>query len=304
MATAHADAAAAGVSTELGMAEKATRAGAQLQASLDFIQASTAAAIAGPVVGSALAGSLCVGVLTPQRNAMTLAAKDTTSTYITLYGQVFSRGLFGGFRGGSWPVVMALPQFACIGPVYHATKDATGSALFATSSAALAESAFTYGAQARNAQIQFNASRGAAEQIQVMRLSFWPGGPGFGFHVLRNALAMMGIRIFSPYSLVAVKQLPWGLNRETQAVLADLSSSIAAATLSMPFNHVFSWAACTPELKQLSAKDRMRAGLMFLYKTYSEQGVRLFARDMAVRWSYTANLFTLYHALERRVLAH
>jgi len=301
---------AAGMAPELQVAEQ--HAGQVTSQMYEALQASSLAAVlgssalisgTGSVLGSALAGSLCVGVLTPQRNAMTIAAKDTTSTYLGLYQKVFNRGLLGGFRGGFWPVIMAMPQFAAIGPVYHAAKDATSSALFATSTAAFAESLFTYAAQSRNAQIQYNATRSAGQHIPVMGLS-WPFGPGFGFHVVRNVFAMMGIRIFSPYSLEAVKCLPLGLPREVQFILADLTSSVTAASLSMPFNHIFSWVVCTPELKKLSMQGRLRACFSFLYTNYSEQGARLLIRDMATRWSYTACLFTLYHALERQVLAH
>merc|ERR1719401_796307 len=58
-----------------------------------------------------IGGPLSVGLLTPQRNAMTLAAKDRHSTYFGLYRRVF--------EGGSRPAVAAAWQFTAICPMYH-----------------------------------------------------------------------------------------------------------------------------------------------------------------------------------------
>mmetsp|Transcript_63669 Transcript_63669/g.151841 ORF Transcript_63669/g.151841 Transcript_63669/m.151841 type:complete len:292 (-) Transcript_63669:141-1016(-) len=255
------------------------------------------------VAGPALAGSVCVGIFTPLRNALTASAKDLSSSYLGLYRSVFSKGLVGGFRGGAWPTAAALPQFAAIGPVYHVTKNATSSVAVATFTASFAESLFTYAAQSRNAQMAYNATRSSAEHIPVTSLS-WPFGPGFSFNVTRNCFAMMGIRIFAPWCSEAIEKLPVKIeSEEAKAVMADISASTASAALSMPFNHAFSWAACTPELQSMSIPQRMQAAGRFLFETYSQQGVRLLGRDLAVRWSYTACVYTLYHALERRVLA-
>ena len=69
----------------------------------------------------------------------------------------------------------------------------------------------TFGPQRRNAQIQYNAvrhcapwlclfdARAAHEHVAIQPMS-QISGPGFGFHVWRNAMAMMGIRLFSPHT--------------------------------------------------------------------------------------------------------
>jgi len=255
------------------------------------------------MLSGAVGGPLVVGMLTPQRNAMTLAAKDVGSTYLGLYGQVFARGLAQGFRGGSRPMLAAIPQFTAIGPVYLAAEKRTGSPAVSMLMASVAESLCTFSAQVRNAQIQFNATRTCATEHVALQPLRRMVGPGFLPHVGRNMFAMMGIRLLSPHSLQIVERMPGAsrLGREQRLVAADLASSVCAATLSMPLNHIFSWAACTPELERLSYWQRCVASAQFLVGNYQRQGAGLFARDLGVRISYTGLLFTVYRAVERRL---
>eukprot|EP00439_Symbiodinium_sp_Y106_P072818 s78_g13.t1 len=53
------------------------------------------------LLSGVVGGPLVVGLLTPQRNAMTLAAKDVHSSFFGLYRQVFQAGLLKAFRGGN-----------------------------------------------------------------------------------------------------------------------------------------------------------------------------------------------------------
>jgi len=255
------------------------------------------------MLSGAVGGPLVVGALTPQRNAMTLAAKDTASTYLGLYRQVFARGFSAGFCGGSRPMLAAVPQFTAIGPVYLVVERRSGSPAAAMFMASVAESVCTFAAQRRNAQIQYNATRACASEHLAYQPLHRLAGPGFVPHVGRNMLAMMGIRLFSPHSFELVRRVPGAerLGEEGLLVAADLASSTVAATLSMPFNHVFSWSACTPELEKRSWAGRAWASAEFLVGTYRSQGAKLLARDLAVRISYTGLLFTGYRAVERRL---
>jgi len=242
-----------------------------------------------------------VGFLTPQRNAMTLAAKDTQSTYVGLYRQVFQNGFVSGFRGGSRPTLAAIPQFTMIGPAYLIVLKETNSSSAAVFAASLGESVLTYAPQRRNAQIQFNAVRPASQHIEVQPMTR-AIGPGFSFHVWRNAVAMMGIRLFTPYTSQITKLPPFNqLRPEGKAIVADLAASVVSASWSMPFNHIFSWAACTPELENMSQLDRLKAYASFLIGNYQAQGWRLLSRDICIRASYTGCLFTGYHWVERRM---
>mmetsp|Transcript_6949 Transcript_6949/g.18776 ORF Transcript_6949/g.18776 Transcript_6949/m.18776 type:complete len:296 (+) Transcript_6949:3-890(+) len=258
----------------------------------------------GAALSGAVGGPIVVGLLTPQRNAMTLAAKETSLSYFGLYSQVFKDGFSSGFRGGSRPVLAAMPQFTAIGPVYLFAEKTTGSSGMSMFCASIVESLFTFAPQSRNAQIQYNATR----SLEADKLQLHPAnrlaGAGFSCHVGRNFFAMMGIRIFSPHSLEVVKQIPGTgqLGEEGIVVASDLLSSIISATLSMPFNHIFSWSACTPALDSMSYTQRARESVSFLVNNYMEQGLRLLARDLAVRISYTGLLFTGYRYVERKMV--
>eukprot|EP00405_Crypthecodinium_cohnii_P014586 CAMPEP_0206449048 /NCGR_PEP_ID=MMETSP0324_2-20121206/17856_1 /ASSEMBLY_ACC=CAM_ASM_000836 /TAXON_ID=2866 /ORGANISM="Crypthecodinium cohnii, Strain Seligo" /LENGTH=295 /DNA_ID=CAMNT_0053918349 /DNA_START=134 /DNA_END=1021 /DNA_ORIENTATION=- len=248
----------------------------------------------------AVGGPLMVGTLTPQRNAMTLAAKDIHSSYVGIYRQVFSQGFAKAWRGGSITCVAAVPQFTAIGPVFLYCDHKFNSPAIGMLGAAVFESMFTFSAQRRNAQIQYNATVPVAQQVPHQ--SFYRvAGAGFTPHVLRNLFAQMGIRLFAPYSYQVVSVLPGtrSMNEQSKLLASDLTSSVVASTLSMPFNHVFSWAACTPELDKMSYLQRATAMSSWLVNNYRQQGIRLLGRDLAVRISYTAALYTGYRSVER-----
>lgn len=254
----------------------------------------------GDLVSGAVGGPLVVGLLTPQRNAMTLAAKDTSSSFCGMYKQVFKAGLLHGWRGGSGPTMAAVPQFTAIGPVYLLTERYLGNPLGPMFLASLFESSFSFAAQRRNAQIQYNATVPVAQHVPhhpSTRLI----SAGFVPHVLRNAFAMAGIRCFAPHSYGLVTSFPGvsGLDDGTRLVLSDLASSIVAATISMPFNHMFSWSACTPELDSMSYARRARCVIVWMANNYREKGLPLLGRDVMIRINYTAFLFTGYRFLER-----
>jgi len=254
------------------------------------------------ILAGVVGGPMVVGCLTPQRNVMTLAAKDVHSSFFGLYKQVFQAGVIKAFRGGSRPTLAAVPQFSMIGPAYlyvYKLTDSRGTAVWAAS---LGESLLTFAPQRRNAQIQYNAVRPASQHLEVAPMSRI-SGPGFGFHVWRNAVAMMGIRLFSPYTEQVVRHIPTMDERpETKAILSDFSASIVSSFLSMPFNHVFSWACCSPELAEMSQLQRLQAYANFLIGNYCAPGrLSLLGRDLCVRIGYTGFLFTGYHIVERQM---
>ena len=74
------------------------------------------------------------------------------------------------------------------------------------------------------------------------------------------------------------------------------------AVISMPFNTAFSWAACTPGLVAKRPDQRVLASIAAIGSAYRKMGVSLLCRDVAIRMSYTGFLFTIYRAVERRVI--
>lgn len=247
----------------------------------------------------AVGGPICTGFFTPSRNAMTLSAKDVRLSYFNLYRKTFADGFLRGWRGGLFPTFTAVPCFTCIGPGYLAAYKATGIAPLACFIAATVESSLSFAAQRRNAIIAYNATRrGVWQRIPVGFKAF---APGFWCHVGRNATAMAGIRCISPPLQEIFSQTR--MRKEHSYITADFLSSCIAAAISMPFNHVFSWATCTPQLERLTLAEKTKASANFLVTTYKEQGVKLLSRDLAVRMSYTGPLYTAYRIIERRVLA-
>lgn len=252
-----------------------------------------------------IGGPISVGILTPQRNAMTLAAMELSLSYVGLYRAVFAEGPLKAFRGIPYPMLASVPQFAAIGPVYLACEAKGMPVPLAISAASVVESSLTYFAHRRNAQIQYNATRSAANAIPVSGVGLaYVMGPGFAWHVGRNIAGMAGIRVFSPWCKQMFERMPGGRNfSEAQLAFAgDLSASAFASTLSMPFNQVFSWCACTPALEKQSYIQRTRAGLGFLIGSYRQFGLRLLQRDLCIRISYTASLFTIYRTIERMIM--
>merc|ERR1712150_382830 len=142
-----------------------------------------------------------------------------------------------------------------------------------------------------NAQIQYNATQKSSNRI-VLTPATQIGGAGFGCHVARNAVAMMGIRQFAPYSRDLVSRLTPNVERyggkEGVAVVADFGASSFAAALSMPFNQAFAWMVCTPTVWNRSVVSRSRTVVQHLAKSYQQQGLRLLVRDVGVRMNYTA----------------
>lgn len=255
------------------------------------------------MLAGALGGSLVVGVLTPQRNAMTLAATDTTSSFIGLYRQVFRQGILRSFRGGSRPTVTAIPQFTAIGPVFLCVEKRWGSPAAAMLVGSVTQSLCSYSAHRRNAQIQYNATKNCASEMLALQPLYKLVGPGFVSHVGRNVFAVMGIRLFSPHSYEVVRRLPGAdrIGEDGRLVAADLASSVVSATLSMPFNHIWSWSVCHPELEGMSYWGRAQASARWIVNTYRQQGMKLLARDLAIRINYTAFVFTGYRFVERAV---
>lgn len=255
------------------------------------------------LMAGAIGGPLAVTLLTPQRNAMTLSAKETSLSFVGIYRQVFAEGFLRGFRGGSRPAVMAIPQFTAVGPVFLEFERQTQSTSFAMVASSTIESLMSYSAQRRNAQIQFNAAHPANKQLAISPM-YKIVGPGFAAHVGRNVLAMLGIRLLSPHSREIVRATPGAsiLTEQGVHVAADFISSVFSAVVSMPFNQAFSWAACTPELERTPLLKRGTTCVSALVAEYRHRGFKLLRRDLAIRISYTGFLFTIYRFVERNLV--
>ncbi|CAE8734108.1 unnamed protein product, partial [Polarella glacialis] len=116
----------------------------------------------------AFGGPLCIGALTPLRNACTLAAQDKLSTVKQIYGRVFSRGITTGWTGACTPAAAAAVQFTTLGPGYFVYLNMLGSPAAAVAAGAVTESFIVYGPTTRNSQLLNNVMATSAEKkVQV-----------------------------------------------------------------------------------------------------------------------------------------
>jgi len=151
------------------------------------------------VVAGALGGPFVIFVFTPLRNALTLAAKNTESSAGELYARVFQGGLQAGWTGGLVPVLPSCPQFCMMGPLFHLFRQSFNSVVLAVICSAILETCISYGSQTLNAQLAYNEEQlqaGSGLQVPLCNPMI-PYGPGFLVHIMRNFVAMSGIRILS-----------------------------------------------------------------------------------------------------------
>jgi len=242
-----------------------------------------------------LGGPLTIALYCPLRNAIALGSKYPLSS-LSLYRMTFARGFTGGWTGGLSPTIFSCPQFLAMGPLYHVYSTHLGPtlAIFPT---AITESLISFGSQARNAQLAYNATVGKKEIVNLQH----PASPvhvGCLPHVLRNAIAMSGIRALNGpcSSLISVVT---GGERESATVqnMGAFTASVASAGISMPFNQVFNYLAVTP-----SAGLRDVPG--FLMSQYVKDGrvSKIVIRDLGMRIAYNAPQLTTFLIIERKVL--
>jgi len=266
------------------------------------------------VLAGAFGGPFCIFLLTPLRNAITLASQDAESSARQLYAATFQGGFARGWTGGLAVVLPSCPQFCIMGPLFHFLKDALNSTVLAVLLSAMAETTISYGSQTLNAQLAYNLEQfNAGTGIQV---PLWnplvPYGPGTAAHVARNVVALSGIRIFSGpcqvglelvVRLGGLKELPTGVRH----FLGDFIASLSAAVLSAPLNQLYNFAVTSEAYMMGCLSTRVSALTTFLLHNYllfdlegkvAGLSATLF-RDLIMRCAYVATLYTLFSAIER-----
>lgn len=264
------------------------------------------------VLAGALGGPFCVFLMTPLRNALTLGSQDTASSALDLYGSVFSGSFTGGWTGGLAPVLPACGQFCVIGPLFHFLKETLGGVLLAVCCCALAETLMTYGSQTLNAQLAFNQLQGLEGGQVPLCNPLLPFGPGFCVHVIRNIVALSGMRVFSgpcqaglsrAAAACGLGETPAGL----RSFLGDFIGSLGAAVLSAPLHQCYNFAVTSEAYIFASPADRLHILRGFLARAYFELGpegevvgvTATLARDLLMRCAYVATLFALFGVIER-----
>jgi len=255
------------------------------------------------IIAGGIGGPFCIFILTPFRNALTIASQDRTSGVIGVYRETIGAGsgslvrsMFAkGWAGGLYPVLPAIPQFLVLGPCYHLFVEHTNpySALFLTGAT---ETIISFGSNARNAEEAYRTRIGA-KQPSISPTSvykFW--GSGAVPHLARNTIAMAGMRILSPI----IKE-----KTGCSYTVADFSASMVTGALSMPFNQLFNYYAVEHwkrrQINSLAVEPDFKDGIEFLKKQYMG-GSSTLARDVIIRSVYATFLFGMYAGIERKLI--
>ncbi|CAK9051903.1 unnamed protein product [Durusdinium trenchii] len=277
------------------------------------------------VFAGAFGGPFGIFIFTPLRNALTLASQNSIATAGELYLDVFAGGFASGWTGGMACVLPSSPQFIVMGPLFHLLKELLNSAVLAVVCCAIAESCISYSSQTLNAQMAFNADQelaGSKDQVELWN-PFVPIGPGSSVHMLRNFVALSGLRVFSrPCQDVLAKaanflglQLPQG----PQEFFGDFIASMGAAMLqvpcfeilSAPLNQLYNFSVTSNEFMGSGFVDKLilsRAYLVQTYLVFDLEGHVVsvsptLCRDLFMRCAYIANLYALFGLIERLAVA-
>jgi hypothetical protein len=250
-----------------------------------------------------IGGPMVFYTVTPARNALTIAASDTSLSIPGCYKQVFKNGAAAGWTGGIYPAIAACPQFLCLGPVYHAFASIAGKwgGMVLTGGV---ESVIAYGAEAKNAQM-------ASGKVPMERLQnpMIPYGPGITLHISRNVLAMIGMRVLCD---PITKSLEKVTGPSTATTLAgDFLSNIAAAGFTFPIHQLFNYTVSTPEMWEKPQAEQMQMMKNYLSKQYlvdspsgGKQLSPILIRDFGLRSMYIATAYTMYINFERACIAN
>jgi hypothetical protein len=260
------------------------------------------------VVAGAFGGPFVFYTVTPARNALTIAASDTSLSIAGCYGQVFKNGMAGGWTGGIYPAIAACPQFLCLGPVYHAFASITGKwgGMVCTG---IVETGIAYGAETKNAQL---ASIGKGAKIPMERLQnpMMPYGPGITLHISRNVFAMIGMRILCDPITKSLEKIT-GTQSGAITLAGDFLSNIAAAGLTFPIHQLFNYTVTTPEMWDKPQGEQFQMMKEYLTKQYlvespsgGKQLSPILIRDFGLRSLYIAGAYTMYINIERTLVAN
>lgn len=225
-------------------------------------------------------------MVTPLRNALTLAANNASLSTMQCYGRVFATA---PLRGGIQMAMGSIPASVALGPAYHMFNDLSGgNTPVACMLSGICESAILFAPETRNAQLSM---RGKTSQ------GLLPWGPGIGYHVSRNILAMSGLRVLGqPIYEMCQPRFPT-VNPDSLRIGTDMICNIIVSALSTPLHMAYSWKATNLEDTK---------GLLEILRHQWMKNGRLrptVGRDIFLRVAYNATIFTLYGAVERTVVA-
>jgi hypothetical protein len=202
-------------------------------------------------------------------------------------------------------------QFTMLGPGYHLYLNLFGTPAPAVVAGALTETLITYASSTRNAQLMHNQAAAVRDRVPVRPMM--PAGPGFTALLLRNTVAMAGIRVISdPIS----RTLQWMGGTETKGTISpsvktggDFLASLLCGAFSMPFNQIYNMQVTSAACLDGAPMERVKLALRFLRSQYlvttarGSVGLRhTVLRDALLRSSYIGCAYCSYGLIERMAL--
>eukprot|EP00929_Paragymnodinium_shiwhaense_P011984 TRINITY_DN11848_c0_g1_i1.p1 TRINITY_DN11848_c0_g1~~TRINITY_DN11848_c0_g1_i1.p1 ORF type:complete len:274 (-),score=47.29 TRINITY_DN11848_c0_g1_i1:270-1091(-) len=253
------------------------------------------------LVAGGVGGPSVLVLVTPMRNALTIAARDQASSTLQIYKQV---GASGAFRGGMNFFLPAIPGFLVLGPMYHVYHKICGSNAGAVALTALSESLCLYAAETKNAVVAYNGQAGvkpltvpASLNLIGYRSATSPVHPGFMLHVSRNILAMSGMRVFTYPAQEVISKVSPKMSKEALHISGDLLANCVVSAISTPLHQLYGYTVTRPEGKAMTGAEVAE----FFRTQYLKNGrvSSVAGRDIILRVAYNASIFTLYGQIER-----
>lgn len=261
------------------------------------------------MVAGALGSPSALYLMTPARNACTIGAQAPSASILGCYRQVFATGFFGGWTGGHYVAAAGVPQGLLIGPAYHAFASFAG-AWGGLALTGMAETVITFGAQTKNAQLAAIAAGQCTIPPERVQNPFKPFGPGISVHLLRNMLAMSGMRITCQPITGALEKIAGGESAGV-TLAGDFLANITAAGITFPLNQLYNYIVITPSAWEGSLPQRLGNARKFLSETYFVKtdagGSKLspiLMRDFILRSVYIGAGYTIYLNFERMCVKH
>lgn len=262
------------------------------------------------IAAGTFGGPFVIGMSTPMRNALTIAASNTQLSFAGCYRDVFSKGLVRGWTGGFYFSFAAAPQFVAVGPLYHAVASVLGPT-GGVAVAALAESLIVHGPEKRNAQMSFNLKAmersfmGGSIPAHRLQNPLNPLGAGFSIHATRNFVSIFGMRVLCDpitrlYENLAGKS-------QTATVAGDFSANIASACITMPIHQTWNFFVSNHEMWEKPPSEKIQMVKEYLRKQYLKPsgGISpVVFRDAGLRCSYISLSLTAYVNIERTFVAY
>jgi len=256
------------------------------------------------IAAGGLGGPFCMYLVSPFRNAMSIASQDASLSVASVMRTVFAKGFTSGWVGGAYPAVAACPQYLCLGPMYHFYASFAGSTL-GTVLAGATETAVLYGAETKAGQLAINAAKEGRIPTNRIQSPVNPWGPGVSLNFARNVFALSGMRVINEPVVKSVEAMCG--KGPVVSLAADLAANCCGAAITMPMHMSYQFVITSgPKLWDLPQAEQNKELVKFLRNAYFPNGKvsATILRDLTLRAGYIATAFTMYMQIEKAAIKY